>query len=428
MAQGQATQEDDISRLRRAVRELSILNDLARDIGASLDSQHITNTIVKRSLRAIGAEQGVISLVDRRGDGQMQTLVRTVVGPGTGQALHVEESLLGWMQLNKRPLLLNRPREDARFSGVKWDDSIRTLLCVPLLVKSELTGVLILFNKRRTEGFNEDDQRLLSILAAQSAQVVESARLHEEEVTLRRLEDELALASEIQIGLLPESRPVLKGYDIAGKNIPAETIGGDYFDFIRLGGESLAVCVADVSGKGLSASLLMANLQATIRAQALMQLSPGKCLEHSNTLLSRSTDLHKFATCFYAALDPSANVVSYSNAGHDPPLLVRRNGETERLTAGGLVLGFTEGVRYEESVADFKPGDLLIMYSDGITDAEDAQGRPFGEERLQDVVREHAAGPADSIVDGIMAAVRAHSCEHGQTDDMTAVVVKRDCA
>ena len=422
-----STPEDDVNRLRRAVKELSILNDLARDIGASLDSRHITNTIINRSLRAIGAEQGVIALLNRRGGG-METLVRTLVSPSTGQALHVQESLLGWMQINKKPLLVNRPREDPRFPGVRWDESVSSLLCVPLLVKSELTGVLIAFNKRGTGGFNEDDQRLLSILAAQSAQVVESARLHDEEKTLRRFQDELALASEIQLGLLPKAVPVVPGYDIAGRNTPAEAIGGDYFDFIELGDGTLAICVADVSGKGLAASLLMANLQATIRAHALMQLSPGKCLEHSNTLLSKSTDLHKFATCFYAVLDAVGNEVRYSNAGHDPPLLFSANNGTARLSAGGLVLGFLERVEYEEEVVRLDPGDILVMYSDGVTDAEDDHGRPFGEQRLCDVVREHSAEPAARAVESILAAVRAHGGGHGQPDDMTVVVVRRERA
>ena len=326
--------ESDVRRLRRAIKELSILNDLARDIGASLDSQHITNTIVHRSLSAIGAEQGVIALVHGRGDGGMETLVRSLVGPNTGQALHIQESLLGWMQINKRPLLVNRPREDPRFPGVRWDESVRSLLCVPLLVKSELTGVLIVFNKRGTGGFNEDDRRLLSIVAAQSAQVVESARLREEEATLRRFQDELALASKIQLGLLPKTMPIVRGYDIAGSNTPAEAIGGDYFDFVGFDDGRLACCVADVSGKGLSAALLMANLQATIRAQALLQLPPGKCLEHSNTLLSQSTDEHMFATCFYAVLNAEENRICYSNAGHDPPFLFSADGEISGRTSG----------------------------------------------------------------------------------------------
>ena len=423
-----STHKNDVRRLRRAVKELSILNDLARDIGASLDSRHITNTIIRRSLRAIGAEQGVIALVDRRGDGEMKTLVRTLVGPSTGLALHVHESLLGWMQINKKPLLVDHPREDPRFPGVRWDESVRSLLCVPLLVKSELTGVLIVFNKKGTGGFTEDDQRLLSIVAAQSAQIVETARLHEEEATLRRFQDELALASKIQLGLLPEAMPAVPGYDIAGRTIPAEAIGGDYFDFIWLDDGRLVICVADVSGKGLSAALLMANLQATVRAQALLQLSPGKCLEHANTLLSRSTDLHTFATCFYAVLDVESDEVRYSNAGHDPPLLVSTNSGIERLGTGGLVLGFLDHAEYEEDVVRLDPGGVLVMYSDGVTDAEDDQGRPFGEKRLRDVVRAHLTEPADRAVEKILDALRAHAGDHGQPDDVTVVVVRRESA
>ena len=121
----------DVEKLRRAVRELSILNDLAREIGASLDSEHITSTIVRRSVRAVGAEQGIVILHDRFGEKDMRTLTRTFAGGATGRALHVEESLLGWMQINKRPLLLNYPREDKRFPGVTWDDTVRSILCVP---------------------------------------------------------------------------------------------------------------------------------------------------------------------------------------------------------------------------------------------------------------------------------------------------------
>jgi phosphoserine phosphatase RsbU/P len=420
-----STPEDDVKRLRRAVRELSILNDLARDIGASLDSQHVTSTIIRRSLRAIGAEQGVIALVNRNEAGKMETLVRTVAGAATGQALHVQESLLGWMQMNKRPLLVNSPRDDERFPGVRWDESVRSLLCAPLLVKSELIGVLILFNKRGSGGFNEDDQRLLSILAAQSAQVVESARLHEEEARLRRFQEELRLASEIQLGLLPKSVPAIEGYDVAGRNIPAETVGGDYYDFIELGDGRVALCVADVSGKGLSASLLMANLQATIRAQTLLQLSPARCLEHSNALLARSTDLHTFATCFYAVLDPVHNELSYCNAGQDPPLLVSVQGEITHLATGGLVLGFMDGAEYEEETVPLNAGDVLILYSDGITDAEDPAGLPFGERRLLEAVRERSALEAGPVIDGILSAVGEHDGGQGRPDDMTIVVIKR---
>jgi phosphoserine phosphatase RsbU/P len=419
---------DDVQRLRRAVQELSVLNDLATEIGASQDSKHITGAIVQRSLRAVRAEQGVITLVDRSSGTNLRTLVRTMVGEQTGQALHVEASLLGWMQLNKRALLMNAPGDDPRFPGVRWGSSVRSVLCVPLLVKSELTGVLTVFNKRATGGFTEDDQRLLSIVASQSAQVVENARLREDEDALLHMREELRLASEIQLGLLPKSAPVLPRYDVAGVSVPAEAVGGDYFDFIPVDDKRLAICLGDVSGKGLSAALLMANLQATVRAQTLLGVPPARCLAHSNTLLTRSTDLHKFATCFYALLNTAANEIRYSNAGHEPPVLVAKGGRTARLAAGGTVLGFLEAVEYEEATIHMEPGDLLAVYSDGLTDALSEAEEPFGDERLVALLKSLRGSTADRALQVILDTVRAHVGTRGPEDDITLVIVRRDDA
>lgn len=420
---------DDVRRLRRAVRELSVLNELASEIGASLDSEHITSTIIRRSLRAVHGEQGVITLIDRPGGRtDARTLVRTMTGKSMGQALHVEESLVGWMLLNKKPLLVDSPHEDERFSGVRWDESVRSILCVPLLVKSELTGILTIFNKIGAAAFNEDDQRLLSIVAAQSAQVIDNARLYEEEETLRRMREEVRLATEIQQGLLPKRDPVVSGYTIAGASVPAEAVGGDYFDFIRVDDDRLAVCLADVSGKGLSAALLMANLQATIRAQALARRDPTACLKYSNALLCQSTDAHKFATCFYAVLETDRHVVRYSNAGHDPPLLVTDGEPPARLETGGIVLGFLESLEYGEAEIAMGPGDVLVIYSDGVTEAVDDNDEPFGEERLGSIIEDERGSSAGQVLDRIFDAVRDHAGERGQADDITVVVVRRDAS
>jgi sigma-B regulation protein RsbU (phosphoserine phosphatase) len=418
--------EEDVRRLRRAVRELSILNDLAREIGASVNSQHIMSTIISRSVRSVRAEQGVITLVDRASDRDMRTLVRRITGPRAERTLHVEESLVGWMQLNRSPIVVNHPREDPRFRGVRWDESLRSLLCVPLLVKSELAGVLTVFNKVGPGGFTEDDQRLLSIVAGQSAQVVENARLYEEGEALRRMQEELRLASEIQLGLLPKSAPLLPGYDVAGGSIPAEAVGGDYFDFIRIDEDRWAICVGDVTGKGLSAALLMANLQATIRAQALLGLPPCRCLENANALLAQSTEPHKFATCFYALLDTRSHEIRYSSAGHDPPLLLSDGKATACVEAGGLVLGFLESVEYDEAVVRMRPGDALVVYSDGITETVNERDEPFGVERLGWVLRDNLEEPAQALLQRIVDATVEHSGRRGRQDDMTLIVIKRD--
>jgi sigma-B regulation protein RsbU (phosphoserine phosphatase) len=420
--------EAENQRLRGALQEVTILNDLALAIGASLDSEHVMNTIIHRSLRAVGAGQGAITLVGEKTDDPMRTLVRTMVGSSEHRAFHLTDSLLGWMHINKKPLLINDPQHDERFLGVKWDESIRSLLCVPLLVKSELRGVLTVYNKKSAEQFTENDQRLLSIIASQSAQVVENARLYEEEQKLLRIQESLRLASEIQLGLLPKEPPIVPGYDVAGVSLPAQVVGGDYFDFIPMDEDRLAICLGDVSGKGLPAALLMASLQATIRGQTLVSPSPKECLERANKLLLESTDPQKFATFFYAILDTKTHRLTYCNAGHDRPFLVRHDDGPVRLDVGGTVLSFMEHACYEEVVLPFDQDNTLVVFSDGITEATGDDDEQYGEERLAALIMDSIDETASGLIDKIVAAAREHAGDRPQMDDMTLVVIKRDKA
>jgi sigma-B regulation protein RsbU (phosphoserine phosphatase) len=329
------------------------------------------------------------------------------------------------MHLNKRPLVISDPHADQRFQGVAWDDSIRSLLAVPMMIKSEIRGVLTLYNKRDAKPFSEDDQRLLAIIAGQSAQVVENARLYEKELALLKMQEEVRLAAHIQDELLPKAGPELPGYQIAGKTIPAQQVGGDYFDFIRIDERRLALCVGDVTGKGLPASLLMANLQATLRGQTLVIESPKTCLERSNRLLFESTSPEKFAPLFYAILDTEHHRLSYCNAGHDRPFLLSSSSQPHRLKTGGIPLGMIDGFPYEEESLPLNAGDLVVIYSDGVTEAMNAAGEMFGEERISAVIDQHQHAPACEIIDQLLAAVREHAAGHPQSDDITVVVVRR---
>jgi sigma-B regulation protein RsbU (phosphoserine phosphatase) len=412
-------------RLNRAVEELSFLNDLARAIGASTNLQEIMQTIIRRSLQAVHAEQGVITLVGAQAGDPTKTLVRDMVTSSEHQPFRPNQSLLGWMYRYKTTLLLNDPRQDERFRGVNWDASVVSLLCAPLIVKSELKGMITVYNKKNAEGFSEEDLRFLAIIAAQSAQVIENARLYEEEQALLRMQEQVRLAAMIQLELLPQTAPQIPGYDIAGKSIPAQSVGGDYFDFIPMDGARLAVCLGDVSGKGLPASLLMANLQATIRGQTLPNASASECLRRSNTLLFQSTDDEKFATVFYAILDPAQHRLLYSNAGHnDPFLFSTRRSAPLRLTTGGLVLGILPNFSFQEETIALERGDVLLIYSDGITEAVNAADEDFGEDRLIKLVQ-HSPLPAGELIEKIVAAIKAFSGNVPQRDDVTLVVVKR---
>ena len=417
--------EEENKRLKRAVDELSILNDLARAIGASLNTQEIIQTIVRRSLRAISAEQGVITLVEEQSQQSMKTLVRTMVSSKEQEHFHFSQALLGWMHLNKKPLVINDPKNDERFRGIPWDESIRSLIAVPMMAKSELRGVLTVYNKKDGKPFAEDDQRLLAIIAGQSGQVVENARLYEKEKTLVKMQEEIRLAARIQTELLPKSGPSIPGYDIVGRTIPAQEVGGDYFDFIPIDEHRLAFCLGDVTGKGLPASLLMANLQATLRGQTLTTGSPKTCLERSNQLLYQSTSPEKFATLFYAILDLQNHQIHYSNAGHDNPYLCSDRAATKRLKIGGIPLGMLPDFSFEQESVPLEDDSILVAYSDGVTEAMNAQEEMFGEERIAAVIDQHKNAPATEIIDHLVSAVKTFAAGYPQSDDITVVVMRR---
>jgi len=382
------------------------------------------HTIIHRSLRAVGAEQGVITLVDEQADKSMKTLVRTAVSSAGHSKYHFNQALLGWMHINKKPLTINSPSTDERFRGVRWDESIRSLLCVPMIAKSALRGVLTVYNKKGQTQFTEEDQRLLAIIAAQSAQVVETARLYEMERSLIHMKEEVRLAARIQTDLLPRTSPAPVGYDIAGKSVPAQMVGGDYFDFMQMPEGRYGVTLGDVSGKGLPAALLMANLQATLRGQTLFGGSVRECIQRSNKLLAESTSPEKFVTLFYSVLDPGGKTLTYCNAGHDAPMLLRAGGATDRLATGGVVLSILDDYAYQEETVPFGPGDLMVVYSDGISEAMNPADEQFGEARIAEVIGRERHRSAGEIIESIIAAVRAHAETAPQMDDMTLVVIK----
>ncbi len=417
-------QEENV-RLRKAVDELSILNELARVISSTMNLDTVIDHVVKRSVRTAQGQQGMITLVDEEAPTEMKTLVRAQNSTTNHQQFHINQNILGWMMINKKALLTNDLSNDPRFTGVKGDGDIRSLLCVPLLVKNRLIGILAVFNKKDGAGFSEDDKRLLSIIAAQSGQILENARLYESEKSLISMQEEVRLASNIQLELLPKKFPDIAGYEIAGRSIPAQMVGGDYFDFIPMDGDRIALSLGDVSGKGLPASLLMANLQATLRGQTLVNATARDVIVRSNKLLFESTSPEKFVTLFYSILDPKKHELVYCNAGHDHPFLLSEGKAPVRLPTGGIVVSIMEHFPFEEAAVQLLPGDTVVVYSDGIPEAMNAEKELYGEERLTEVlVKNHHLSPID-LIDTIISAAKSFAGRTPQSDDMTIIVVKR---
>lgn len=418
---------DDNAELRRAVEELSVLNDLARTIGGSSDADHVIRTIVRRSLDAVNAEQGVVTLAPDGDDASMRTLLRTRINSPSagGENYHFNQSLLGWMQLNMKPLQIDDPAGDPRFQGVRWDEHVRSILCVPMTVRSRLIAVLTVFNKRGDGAFTEDDKRLLSIIASQSAQVVENARLRGQEQELERMRHELALASVIQGKLLPKENPSIDGYDIAGRTSQAQMVGGDFFDFVERSDGTWSITLGDVIGKGFPASLLMSNVHAMLRTLDQGVLSPDETLRIAGRLLFNSTDVDKYVTLVHATLDPGNHRFVYVNAGHVRPVVLHNDGSISRLEHRELMLGLKDDFPYTSAHVDLDRGDTVVIFSDGISEAIDAAGAEFGEERVGTLLGECAGMTVVEMIERLIAAVHDHSGGSAQQDDITVVVVRR---
>jgi PAS domain S-box-containing protein len=245
-----------------------------------------------------------------------------------------------------------------------------------------------------------------------------------EEARIRQRE-EARMARNIQMNFLPKSNPDVAGYDIAGKSIQALNVGGDYYDFIPLDPYRLAIGIGDVSGNGLAASLVMANVQATIRGQALFDPDPAQCLHRANKLLFRSTDSRTFVSLFYGILDTRTHILTYANAGQDLPIIFSSSGESSELKTRGIALGMKEDAVYVTEQLALKEEDLLLIYTDGISEAMNYRREEFGGRKLRETVQEHRRGSASNIIETIIAAVQTHVGHASLGDDMTVVFLKR---
>ena len=308
-------------------------------------------------------------------------------------------------------LVNSHPRlRSARSSPVPAGDD----LLMPLFSGDELIGIVRL-RARPARPFDTEERGFFAAAGEQVAIAANQFRLRKE-----KQEGEYAL--DIQVGLLPKEIPQAPGFTIAGAWQPARVVGGDYYDVFRLTGATAGLVVADVSGKGIPAALIMANLQATVRAYATPESPPKTVCEQVNRAVAGTITPGKFITFFYAVLDAAAQRIVYVNAGHNPPLLVRKDGACLKLEKGGMVLGIVANAFYEEASVDLLPGDRLALFTDGITEACDPNGDEFGENRVISLLASSTAANATHLRDEIMRDVMRF-CREDLADDATLLTV-----
>jgi len=288
-------------------------------------------------------------------------------------------------------------------------------LLVPMRAQREAIGFVALGAKLSNDPFSAEDLEFLGAAATQVAMALETSRLRSEEVDFEQ-------ARAMQQILLPKSLPQLDGFDLAGMWQPARSVGGDYYDALDLGDGKAAVCIADVAGKGMPAALLMASLQAAVKATASSDTAPRKLCEKVRHVVAGNLTGGTFITFFYALLDTQERTLTYCNAGHNPPLLMRATGEVERLDTGGSVLGrLFRGETYEQAIVPLDPGDRVVLFTDGVSESRRA-GEDFGDERIIDVVRSHRELGAAELQEKIVEAITSFT-SGAFGDDVTLVVI-----
>jgi sigma-B regulation protein RsbU (phosphoserine phosphatase) len=408
--------------LRKGNLEKELLYDIGRAVGSSLDVQSVMDSILDALQKILPYDAGGVFLL-KPGSLEIQHLAARGVPEENEDKLRLKVGvgLVGWAIKEGQEVIVPDTRQDNRY--VEARPATRSEIVVPLVAGNNIIGALSL-ESDRMGAFTEDHVDLLFAFANQAAIMIERTRLHEELIKKRWLEEELKIARQIQLSFLPSTCPLLDGFELCGTNLSYEEVGGDYYDFVPIVDHQLGIAVADVSGKGIPASLIMASFRASLRAEIRNNYAIKTILTKVNRLLNESVESGTYVTAFYGVLDTRNRVLTFSNAGHNPPILLRADGKLELLFEGGTVLGALPGVTFKERRVSFSSGDLLVLYTDGVTDAVNEQGEELGQGGLERLVKSMVGLSAAAMMQGIIDGVAKFRGTARQNDDLTLVVLK----
>jgi sigma-B regulation protein RsbU (phosphoserine phosphatase) len=403
---------------------IETLIEAVRKVSSSLDLDEVLDTIFEAVKELIDYSAAVICVIDLRSGTAMD--LKTMGYPPksfTDDFISSGSGIIGWVIKNGRGTIVNDVKADTRY--VKARAETRSEIAAPIIrIDGKVIGAINL-ESDSPEYFDEQDLEMLEMFASLAAAAIDHTLLYRQLKLQRRVESELELARKVVDGLLPRSFPQIKGFDIFGTTMPVREVGGDYLDFIDSITDRVAVLVADVSGKGLAAALIMVTFRAYMHATVRNEFAMRVVMSRVNRLVYEASEGDRFITCFYGLIDPDHRRLLYINAGHNPPLLLRADGSRELLDQAGLPLGVFDHSKYSESIVDLRNGDILVMYTDGVIEARNQRDEQFGLERLELTVREVAERPALEIVAAITAAVSHYAANvGGPEDDLTVSIVK----
>ena len=409
--------------IERRALEKDVLLDIARALSAPFELEDVIEATFSSLRQVIEYDAAAIYLVSR-GTQTLELVSEHGYPEGSESAfdLQIGQGIVGWVAKSGQPVIVPDVRRDPRYVAARL--GTRSEIAAPLMVEGRVAGVFNLESDHE-DLYHEGHLELLLAFAAQAALAVERARTARERVEQRRLERDLAIARDIQRSFLPSAAPRVPGFEIAGTSISHDKVGGDYYDFIAVSDTRLGLAIADVSGKGIPAALIMAGFRMSLLAEIRNEFAIRAVMRKVNQLLHESTERDRFVTAFYGVLDWRNSMIIFSNAGHNPPMVLRADGTGEELSEGGVALGVLEDATYEERPVALHAGDVVVMYTDGISEAEDEHGEQFGPERIEKVVRANAGHTARELTQDIVAAVLDWAGEKGPVDDLTLIVLRK---
>jgi len=425
-------------RLKEATPQLSTIDklrmllDITKKISRSLDLQEVLNLVMDTLDSLIPYDAAGIFVLQCRdkelvpeGEEPCEFKSEAVRGYDIDELsdLHLKlgEGFIGSVALSAQPIISPDVRNDPVYINAR--DKTRSEMVAPIISNDEVIGVFDL-ESDQFNAYSEDDLEVLMMLASQVAIIIEKVMLHEQLIEKKRLEGQLEVARQVQLALLPPHDPEIAGYDISAYNFPTEEVSGDYYDWVRIFEDQIGIVIADVSGKGVPAAILMAFLRASLRAASHIGYATHISMAKVNYLLWESIERNQFVTAFYGILDSLKGTMAYSNAGHNPPLLLNGAGTSRYIDKGEQPLGMFAKTRYHEYYLEFEPGDVLVLYTDGATEANSPSGEEFGRERLAQAVKDNYDKPAREMIASLQLAILEWTDNAGATDDVTFFIIK----
>jgi serine phosphatase RsbU (regulator of sigma subunit) len=409
---------------KSASLESDLLLDITKKITSTLDFEEVLDLIVDSLSQLVSYDAAGILLVDEKTGTLRQMATRGYDRELLEKfPLKINQGISGHVIKTKRASIISNVSKSTYYYPSRPET--KSQITVPLFSGEDVIGVLVL-ESNKVNHFIQADLKRLTAFASLASIAIDNAKLYEDSLRKEHLESDLLVASKIQKALLPIRPPCIPGVRLEAVNIPSLIVGGDFYDFFRSDGNQLGIAIGDVSGKGTSGAILMAVVYAGFKSLLKEIYQVSEIVARLNNLIEEATTSGYFATFFLGIIDPSKNQLSYCNAGHNPPILIRQEKKIEYLNKGGMLLGFLADQSYTQEIVEFKQGDYLILYTDGVTEVKNPGGKEFGEARLKNIVLDNFGKSPMDLKNAILKAIEDFSGRTDFPDDITLLIARRE--